>query len=184
MRLRTARGRFVAAAAVYAGITALIFHNLWPRLGTALYSSIDDPLLNTSILAWNAKQLPLTDAWWNFPSFAPLSGVTAWTDHLLIAYPITSPIIWMTRSPIAAYDALLMLCFVANATAAYALAREVTGSDAAAFTGGIAFAYAPYAAGQLVHVQMLIAFGMPLALLGLHRVAAGARRGGLACFAI
>jgi len=182
MRFDTPRGRFIGAVLAYCGITAVMFHNLFPSLRTALYSSTDDPLLNTSILAWNAKRVPLTEAWWNFPSYAPLSGVTAWTDHLLIAYPITSPIVWATGNPIAAYGVLLMLCFVANAMATHALAREVTGSDAAAFVGGIAFAFAPYAAGQLNHLQMLMAFGMPLALLGLHRIAAGARRAGVAWF--
>src|SRR4029079_4278566 len=52
----------------------------------------------------------------------------------------------------------------------------------AAFVGGLAFAFAPYQAGQVAHVQMLIAFGMPLALFGLHRFMAGSPRAGLVWF--
>ena len=175
-------GALVAATLAYAAITAVVFHNLLPSMATALYSGIDDPLLNTSILAWNAKHVPLTAAWWNFPDFAPLSGVTAWGDHLLIAYPLTSPLVWVTGNPVIAYNALLLICFVMNGVAMFMLAREVTGSTAAAFVGGLAFAFAPYQAGQVAHLQMLIAFGMPLALFGLHRFMAGSPRTGLVWF--
>ena len=59
-----------------------MFYNLVPVVTTDLYSDLGDPLLNTSILAWSARHTPLTAAWWNFPSFAPLSGVTAFMEHL------------------------------------------------------------------------------------------------------
>ena len=169
--LESARGRFIAATLAYAAITAAMFHNLFPAMQTQLYASITDPLLNASILAWNAAHVPLTNAWWDFPSFAPLSGLTAWTDHLLITYPLTTPIVWATGNPIVAYGVLLVTCFVLNAIAAYALAREITGCDAAGFVGGLAFAFAPYMAGQVNPVQSLIAFGMPLALVAVNRMA-------------
>src|SRR5712671_6734196 len=102
--LDVARGRYALAALAYALITAAIFHNLLPVMATRIYSDIGDPLLNASILAWSAKHLPLTDAWWNYPSFAPLSGVTAWTEHLLGAYPLTTPIVWATGNPVLAYN--------------------------------------------------------------------------------
>jgi|KBSSwiStaDraftv2_1062776.scaffolds.fasta_scaffold05650_5 hypothetical protein len=176
------RSALIAATLAYAAITVAVFHNLLPSMATALYSGIDDPLLNTSILAWNAKHVPLTAAWWNFPDYAPLSGVTAWGDHLLVAYPLTSPLVWGTGNPVIAYNTLLLICFVMNGVAMFMLAREVTGSAAAAFVGGLAFAFAPYQAGQVAHVQMLIAFGMPLALFGLHRFMAGSPRAGLMWF--
>src|SRR6185503_10918662 len=128
-----------------------------------------DPLLNTSILAWNAKHLPLTVDWWNFPAFAPLSGVTAFTEHLLGAYPLTSPIIWVTGNPVLAYNALQLLTLPLNGVAAFALVRELTGSSISAFIGGLAFAFAPFTGEHVSHIQMLMAFGMPLALYGLHR---------------
>ena len=84
------------AAICYLLITALLFHNLLPVITTHLFGDLGDPLLNKAILAWNANHLPLTSDWWNFPAFAPLSGVTAFTEHLLGAYPLTSPIIWIS----------------------------------------------------------------------------------------
>lgn len=129
----------VASILVYTALTAMLFRGLLPDLTTHLASDLGDPLMIVSVLEWNAHHLPLTAAWWNFPSFAPLDGVTAFTEHFLLAYPLASPIIW------------------------------VTGSSSAAFIGGLAFGFAPYFANHLSHLQLLLAFGMPLALLGLHR---------------
>ncbi len=157
------------AALVYAGVTALLFWHLLPDLSTHLYAYLGDPLLNASILAWNATHVPLTAEWWNFPGFAPLPGVTAFTEHLLLAYPIASPIVWTTGNAVLAYNVVYLLAFPLNGISAYALARELTGSALAAFIGGLAFAFAPYQAVQMTHVQMLMAFGIPLTLLGLHR---------------
>jgi hypothetical protein len=161
--------RIGTAALVYAAVTALVFHDLLAYLATHLYGDLGDPLLNAAILAWNAKQIPLTEAWWNFPSFAPLTGVTALTEHLLLAYPIASPIVWATGNAILANNVVFLLSPVLNAVAMYALARELTGSASAAFVAGLAFAFAPYQAVQLSHIQTMMAFGMPVALLGLHR---------------
>jgi len=157
------------AAICYLLVTALLFHNLLPVITTHLFADLGDPLLNTSILAWNAKHLPLTPDWWNFPAFAPLAGVTAFTEHLLGAYPLTSPIIWITGNPVLAYNVLQLLTLPLNGLAAFALVRELTRSSLGAFVGGLAFAFAPFTGEHASHIQMLMAFGMPLALYGLHR---------------
>ncbi len=179
-----ARGSHALAALAYALITAAIFHNLLAVVSTHIYSDLGDVLLNASILAWNATHLPLSNDWWNYPSFAPLSGMTALTEHLLGAYPLTTPIVWATGNPVLAYNVLLMACFPLNGLAMFALAREVPGSDAGALAAGLAFAFAPYQSSQLAHVQMLMAFGMPLALLGLHQYVERGRRHGIAWFTI
>jgi hypothetical protein len=159
----------IASGLVYATLTALLFRSLLPHIATHLPSDLGDPLIITSILSWNAAHLPLTDAWWNFPAFAPLQGVTAFTEHFLLAYPLASPIIWLTGNAVLAYNVVFLLVWPVNALAAYALAHELTGSRPAAFVGGLAFGFAPYLAGHLSHLQLLLVFGMPLGLLGLHR---------------
>ena len=158
-----------SAALVYAAVTALLFRHLLPDLTTHLYSDLGDTLLNAAILAWNSQQLPLTDAWWNFPSYAPVTGVTTFTEHLLLTYPLASPIIWATGNPILAYNVIFLLSPILNGVATYALVRELTQSRAASFIAGLAFAFAPYQAVQLSHIQETMSFGMPIALLGLHR---------------
>ena len=153
------------AALCYLLITGLLFRNLLPVLPTHVFGDLGDPLLNAAIVAWNAKHLPLSTDWWNFPAFAPLSGVTAFTEHLLGAYPLTSPIVWFTGNPVLAYNALQLLTLPLNAVAAFALVRELTGSWVGAFIGGLAFAFAPFTGEHVPHIQMLMAFGMPFALL-------------------
>jgi hypothetical protein len=172
------------AALIYVLITSIFFCNLLLNLTTHICSDLADSLLNASIIAWNAKVLPLTDAWWNYPAFAPLSGVTAFTEHLLATYPIASPIVWLTGNPVLAYNVVFLLAFPLNGMAAYALGRELTGSSVAGFITGLAFAFAPYQSTHLSHLQMLIAFGMPVALLGLHRYVEQHRRSGLIYLAI
>ena len=97
------------------------------------------------------------------------AGVTAWTEPLLGAYALTSPIIWITGNALLAYNLLLLACFPLNGVCAFLLVREVTDSSIAALVGGLAFAFAPYWAEHVSHVQILMAFGMPVALYGLHR---------------
>jgi hypothetical protein len=172
------------AALCYVAVTLLLFRNLLPVLTTNLPSDLGDPLLNTSILAWNARHLPLSVDWWNFPGFAPLSGVTAFTEHLLGAYPLTSPIVWETGNAVLAYDVLLLACFPLNGIATFALVRQLTGSVPGALIGGLAFAFAPFMSNQLPHVQMLMAFGMPFALFALHRYMSDGRRRDLAWFGV
>jgi hypothetical protein len=172
------------AALIYFAIAALLFRDLLPVITTHLYGDLGDPLLNTAILAWNAKHLPLTTEWWNFPAFAPLSGITAFTEHFIGAYPLTSPIIWLTGNPVLAYNVLELACFTLNGVFAYALVRELTTSKVGGFVGGLAFAFAPLFAEHVTHIQMLMAFGMPVALLGLHRYIKDGRRVDVATFAI
>jgi hypothetical protein len=157
------------AALCYLLITALLFRNLLPVFPTHLFGDLGDPLLNTAIVAWNAKHLPLSSDWWNFPAFAPLPGVTAFTEHLLGAYPLTSPIVWVTGNPVLAYNAMQVLTLPLNGMATFVLVRELTGSGIGAFVGGLAFAFAPFVGEHVSHIQMLMAFGMPFSLYGLHR---------------
>ena len=173
-----------AAAAVYVFLTAFFFRDLLPNIGTHLFSDLGDPLLNASILAWNATHLPLTAEWWNFPSFWPLSGVTAFTEHLLLTYPLASPVIWLTGNPVLAYNLVFLIAVPLNGIAAYALARELTGSNAGALVAGLAYAFAPYQAVHLSHLQHMTSFGMPFALMWLHRYHRTGRRTALVWFGV
>lgn len=173
-----------ASILVYTALTALLFRNLLPDITTHVSSDLGDPLLVTTIMAWNAKHLPLTAEWWNFSGFAPMLGATVLTEHFLLTYPLASPIIWLTGNPVLAYNIIFLLAWPLNGLAAYALAREVTGSTRAAFVGGLAFGFAPYLPDHLSHLQLLLAFGMPLALFGLHRWLRTSRWRDAAIFAV
>ena len=148
-------------------------------LPTHLFGDLGDPLLNAAILAWNAKHLPLSTDWWNFPAFAPLSGVTAFTEHLLGAYPLTSPIVWFTGNPVLAYNVLQLLtlplerrrCLRTRARAHRIVASGPSSADSPSRLRRLR-------GEHVAHIQMLMAFGMPFALYGLHRyLKYGAARG-------
>src|SRR2546428_4722439 len=145
---------------------------------------LGDPLLNAAILHWNATVTPLTERWWNFPSFFPATGLTQSREHLLGLWPLASPVIWLTGNPVLAYNVAFALSFPMAGLAMFALVRHLTGSSAGAFAAAIAFAFAPYRANQLSHLQMLSTWGMPLALLGLHQYVGAGRRAGLAWFGL
>jgi len=174
----------VAAGIAYVAVTLVLFRTLLPTVATHLFGDLGDPLLNTAILAWNATVVPLTDPWWNFPTFAPLSGVTSWTEHLLGVYPLTSPIIWTTGNAVLAYNAVQVVSPPLNGLCAFLLVREVTGSAAGAFVGGLAFAFAPFHGEHVTHIQLETIYGMPLALYGLHVYLRTGARTALAWFAV
>ena len=163
------RGAIFASALIYVAVTGWMGRHVLGSLGTAIASDAGDPILNAAILAWTSVQVPWTDAWFQFPIFHPTPDALTLSEHLLGISMIATPIYWMTGNPLIAYNLTLLLSFPLCGLAMFLLVRRLTGSPSAAFLSGLAFAFAPYRASQLPHVQMLASFWAPLALLGLHR---------------
>jgi hypothetical protein len=79
--------------------------------------------------------------------------------------------------PVAAYNALVVVAFVACAAATYALARRLGTSQAAAAVAGFAFAFAPFRLVQATaHVNALLAPLLPLLLYCAERALRGDER--------
>lgn len=154
-----------------AAFSALSIVWTWPvaaHLTSRVAHDAGDPLLNTWILWWNARALPLTEAWWNAPMLWPMPGAMALSEHLLGLSVAATPLQLLGAGPIAAYNACLVLTYALSAFFAFLLVQRLTGSAVAGVCAGLAFAFSPYRAGQLAHVQVLSAQWMPLALLGMH----------------
>src|SRR5205823_3587850 len=159
-----------------AGYVALAVVMMWPvatNLASALPHDPFDPALNTWILWWNAHAVPLTARWWNLPSFWPMPGAVSLSEHLLGISVVTTPLQWLGVSPVAAYNIALLLSYPLTALAAHALAFALTRRHAPAAIAGLVFGFSPYRVAQLPHLQMLWAFGLPLALLAMHRYLEG-----------
>ena len=154
---------------LYCLITVVLTYPLVLELGSVFPHDSGDPALNTWILWWNAHSMPLTAAWWNPPAFYSLPGVLSFSEHLLGLSLVATPIQWLGGSPLFAYNVVFLLTFPLCAIGGYLLALEMTKRRDAAFIGGLLFGFAPYRMSQLAHLQVLAAFGMPFALLGLHR---------------
>lgn len=166
------RSRRLAAAAsflAYLLLACVPGRAVLAHLSTSVLSDPGDPLLSAAVLHWNATHVPYSAAWWQFPGFYPAADTLAFSEHFLGVSVVANPIAWITGDPLTTYNLLVLLTFPLCAIGMYALVAELTGSVAAAFIAGLAYGFAPYRLSQLPHLQMLVSFWAPFALLGLHR---------------
>jgi F5/8 type C domain-containing protein len=158
----------VASACIYVGLAAVTTWPLVRDMRTAIAGDRADPVLNASILVWNARVTPLSAAWWNPPHFFPSDGVIAFTESLIGISPVASPIYRASGNALLSYNLSLFLTFPLSAMAAYLIVRFLTKSDSAAFLAGLSFGFSPYRVVALPHLQTLATFGVGFALLGMH----------------
>lgn len=175
---------FGLAAALYCALTVALTWPLALSPASTVPNDLGDPLLNTYLIAWNARTTPLTERWWNLPQFYPAPGTTAYSEHLLGLAPITTPIVALTGNPLLGYNAAFFLSFVLCGLSAHVLAYVLTRRHDVSVLAGLAFAFAPYRMSQIAHVQVLSAYWMPLALLGLHLYFTDRRGRWLSLFAV
>jgi hypothetical protein len=177
-----------AALVVYAGLAALM---TWPLLRGVLHdvpSDLGDPLLNAWILAWDADHLArffsghfgALRGYWNANIFFPHPLTLAYSEHLTAEAVEILPFYAATRNPILCYNLVFLSTFALSGLGAYLLVRQLTGSRAAAFVGGIAYGFAPYRFGILSHVQVMSSAWMPFTLYALDRYFESRRRRALA----
>jgi hypothetical protein len=159
---------FGLAAGLYFLLTIALTWPLVLHPGSVVPNDLGDSLLNTFLLAWNARILPLSEEWWHLPQFYPVQGATAFSEHLLGLSVLTTPVIWATGNALLGYNVAFFLSFPLCALAAHALCYELTRRHDISLIAGIAYGFAPYRMSQLSHVQVLSAYWIPLALLGLH----------------
>ena len=174
------------AAAVFLAFAALSILWTWPltaHLATRIPHDPGDPILNIWILWWNAHAVPFTARWWSPPIFVPLQGALALSEHLAGLGVITTPIQLAGGSALVAYNVALIASYALSGWFTFLLVYRLTGSPLASFCGGLAFAFAPYRAGQLAHIQVLTSQWMPAMLLALHAYVADGRRRWLLAFA-
>lgn len=174
--------RWGAAAAVYGVLACALLLPLATRFGSAFPHDTGDPVLNTWILWWSTRELPLTAAWWNAPMFHPMTSALALSELLVGLLPITAVVQALTGNPVAAYNAAFALSFPLCGLATCLLARELTGRQDAAIVAGLVFMLAPYRMQQLSHLQVLSYYWAPVVLFALHRYAREPRRRWLVLF--
>jgi len=121
-------------------------------------------------LSWVAHQLP-ADALHLFDAniFYPEPRTLAYSDAMLATALMAAPLLWAGVPQVIVYNLLVLLSFAASGIATYALVRRLTGDRWAAAVAGAAFAFFPYRLEHYSHLELLVTFWMPLALLMLHR---------------
>lgn len=169
MRTRRAAARAALALAVYVALAAIYTHPLLVQARDGIANDRYDPVLNASILWWNATTLPFSAAWWTPPHYYPSEGTAAFTENLVGLWPVAAPIHFVTGDPLLTYNLTLFLTWPLSGLAVFLLATSLGVRWGPAFVGGLVFAFAPYRVSQLSHLQVVAPFWLPLALAALHR---------------
>lgn len=161
----------------FAAIVALLLLTLiltYPTITTLTTHVVDlqDPLLNTWIMAWEAHIIRGGGDGSLFTTniFYPLRDSLAFSEILLSTTLIVMPLTWATDSPILSYNVAFLFAFFSTALGAYLLALYLTGNRGAALVAAVAFAWSPYRMGHLSQLQLLTFGWLPLALIYLDRL--------------
>lgn len=152
-------------------LLALLF--TWPlllHLNDGVLGSNGDPLLNSWIIAWDARALVTRPAGlFQGNVIYPARDVLAYSEHMFTLGLMALPLHWLFREPILTYNLLLLSGLFLSALGAYLLVRELTGSRWAGLAGGVFYAFCPYKLSQLNHLQVIFCPFLPLMALYLHR---------------
>ena len=153
----------------------------WPltaRLGSAGRVDSGDGRYSVWNVGWVARALATDPTQlFNANMFYPHDGTLAFSEPNLVAGVLALPVWLATHNALAAANSVTLIALVAATLAAFALVRHLTGDRVAAALAGVAYGFCPYAFAHLAHIQLLMTFGPPLALLALHRFVASPTRG-------
>ena len=131
---------------------------------------LSDVYLTAWILAWDAHALfTRPQALFEANIFHPAPDTLALSEHILGAMPVYLPLAALTRDPIAAHQATLVLSFALAFLAAVALVRDWTASWPAAVSAGILFSFSGFRVGGLDSLHMEGNYFMPLVPLYAQR---------------
>jgi hypothetical protein len=173
-------------AAVVLFYSALAVFFTWPLaldLSSRVLAHFDPPFS-----AWRLARVvhnvsnghPLFDG----EIFYPARQTLAYSDAMLVQAILAWPLLAIGLTPLAVVNVLTLAGVAGSATAAYVLARRLTGHTGGALIAGIVFAFAPYRRDHLQHIELQCALWTPLALWAWHRALDGGRaRDGLLCAA-
>ena len=122
-------------------------------------------------VAWVAHALTTDPAGvFNANIFYPHRKTLAYSEANLGAGALAAPIWWFTKNPNTSHNVVVLFAFTASLVSAWLLARRLTNDTAAASVAGIVYAFCPYLFSHTAHIQLLMAAGIPLALLMFHRM--------------
>jgi hypothetical protein len=171
--MRTSNENVVDIAIVAAGFAALALVMTWPLAAhatRALPGDLGDPLLNAWILGWDAQRLAYGLAgFWDAPILYPARHTLAYSEHLFGVALFVAPIYWASANAVLAYNVAFLGSYALAGTGMYLLAHYLCGRRDAAVLAALVFAFGPYRAGHVSHLQVLLSGWMPIALWLLHR---------------
>jgi hypothetical protein len=161
---RSARARELLIFFAFLGLTLIM---TWPWV-THIRDAVSDPgdpYLNAWTIWWDYHQTfhdPINLFHANI--FFPYRYSLAFSESLYGIALFCFPLFALGLQPLTVHGIATLLAFAFSGYGAFRLARTLTGSTAAAWVAGIAFAFVPYRFGQLPHLTYLSAGWIPLTL--------------------
>lgn len=165
----------LAALLAYLVLTLLYLRPTWQDFTTGVPPSPVDPVFNLYLLKWGAHEIRVglaggeTD-FWNAPFFFPARQVTTYSDHLIGPAAFTAAFTAAFPNPVAAYNLLFLGSFILCGWSTYAVLTWSGRGRAAAFLGGVLYAFSAFRWDQMSHIQVLLMQWIPLALWSWDRL--------------
>lgn len=133
-----------------------------------------DALLNSWIVSWNLHRLPTNPLdLYDANIFFPEENALAYSENLVTGALLAAPVALFDDDPVLSFNIVLVGAFVLTGVATFVLALDVTGNRLASILAGLLFAFAPYRFAHIPHLQLQLAFGIPLGLFFVRRLAMG-----------
>jgi hypothetical protein len=170
----TIAARARGAAIVCSAALVLAIVMTWPLargLGRLGRTTTMDGLYSIWNVAWVAHAL-VTDpaALFDANIFYPHRRALAYSESNIIAGIVGVPAWLITGNAYAAHNTAVLFAFASTLVGAWLLLRRLSGNSAAAAVGAVLFAFCPYFYSHSAHIQLLMAGGIPLSMLALHRL--------------
>jgi hypothetical protein len=167
-RGRLARGGAIVALAIV--LTTAFTFPVAARLGSVGRFDTLDGHWSIWCVAWVAHALATNPAGlYDANIFVPHRDTLAYSENNVVAGVLGLPAYLLTGNPYATHNLSMLLGIGLAFVGAYALARYLTRDTAAAIVAAIGFAFCPFLFARLAHIQLMMFFGLPIALLALHR---------------
>ena len=175
LRARGITGPGVRTSGVWLGAAILAIAMTWPlaaglgHLGRTENSG--DARFAVWNVAWVAHALTTNPSRvYDANIFHPHRNALAFSEANLGAGLLAVPAWSVTRNPYAAFNVVVLFSFAASVVTTFYLVRYLTGDSRAALVAGVLYAFCPYLFAHTAHIQLLMAAGIPLSMLMLHRL--------------
>jgi hypothetical protein len=168
-RPRLVRG--VSVAALAAALAVLFTWPMTPRLGEVGRFDTGDGHWSIWCVAWVSHALATDPAnLFDANIFFPHRDTLAYSENNIVAGVLGLPAYVLTGNPYATHNLSVLLGIALAFVGAYGLVRYLTHDTGAAIVAGIGFAFCPFLFARTAHIQLLLFFGLPVAMHALHRV--------------
>ena len=102
--------------------------------------------------------------------FHPHRNALAFSEANIGAGLIAVPGWVLTRNPFIAFNIVVLFSFASSVVATFYLVRYLTNDPRVGWIAGFLYAFCPYLFAHTAHIQLLMAAGIPLSMLLIHRV--------------